>query len=120
MKHKGIIQDEGIVSARLMVDMSALWSIMDNGGRATHDEMQSIGFTTEAVEKLMRGGYNKICSIDGLNLYSYDGYSTVEGLVMLYVTQGGEGYRLAWNKEMDSWLVSQITSGYSLRSIEEI
>lgn len=124
MKNKGMIQEEGIVSARLMVDMDALWTILDNGGRTTHEVMAGIGFTSEAVAKLMQGGYNKICSSNNgmvASLYTYDGYETTEGLVMLYVLQGGEGYRLAWNKDAGTWLVTQVTVGnsYSVTSASE-
>lgn len=117
MKHKGEIQDEGIVSARLMVDMESLydtWESKSASGIATltQSEMDAFGLTEDAVDALLDARYNKIASnIAGYRqVWSYDGYD--EGsYIYLFIRQGDgadvlNAYSLRKTKSNNTWRVA--------------
>lgn len=117
MKHKGIIQDEGIVSARLMVDMESLYDTFGEknvSGIATltQSEMDAFGLTEDAVDGLLDARYNKIASnIAGIrDIWSYDGYE-VGAYIYLFIRQGDgsdvlNAYSLTKTKSNNTWRIT--------------
>ena len=117
MKHKGKIQAEGIVSARLMVDMESLYDTFESkhvSGVATltQSEMDAFGLTEEAVDALLDARYNKIASnIAGIrDIWSYDGYED-GAYIYLFIRQGDGAdtmyaYSLRKTKSNNTWRIT--------------
>ena len=117
MKHKGKIQDKGIVSARLLVDMESLydtWESKSASGIATltQSEMDAFELTEEAVDALLDARYNKIASniADQRDIWSYDGYEN-DTYIYLFIRQGDgadvlNAYSLRKTKSNNTWRVT--------------
>lgn len=117
MKHKGIIQAEGVVSARLMVDMESLYDTFGEknvSGIATltQSEMDAFGLTEEAVDALLDARYNKIASniAENRDIWSYDGYEQ-GSYIYLFIRQGDgaevlNAYSLTKTKSNNTWRVT--------------
>ena len=117
MEHKGKIQAEGIVSARLMVDMESLYDTfgeknVSGVATITQSEMDAFGLTEEAVDALLDARYNKIASniAENRDIWSYDGYE-IGTYIYLFIRQGDgsdvlNAYSLTKTKSNNTWKVT--------------
>ena len=110
MEHKGKIQAEGIVSARLMVDMDVLIDLQGQSGISSYN----FPISEEDVDALLDCRYNKIMNswkADRIrDIWNYDGYEDNRE-IRLYIYQGNHfnehyGYVCVKDKSNNTWGVT--------------
>lgn len=112
MKHKGTITDtdNGVVQAKLMLDMSALSDLVGASEVPFQRLDEEVGLSPAAMEGLLNARYCKIgdSSQTYRRVFDYTCWETAfYTYLCITIGEGQETYRLNYDKQGDMWTITE-------------